>query len=143
MAAPTMTYLKDDKLVGDIGNDILIGSKGDDSLNGGTGDDILFGGKGADTFDFTSGGDDVIEDFSFKNDDTIIFGTALNEDGLTVEGFVAEYAEVVDQDLVFEFATGDSLTLKGVTVFVKIVVACIRFHAARFSGPGQGAPPPP
>lgn len=115
MAAPTMTYLKDDKLVGDIGNDILIGSKGDDSLNGGTGDDILFGGKGADTFDFTSGGDDVIEDFSFKKDDTIIFSTALNEDGLTVEGFVAEYAEVVDQDLVFEFATGDSLTLKGVT----------------------------
>lgn len=41
-----------------------------------------------------------------------------------------------------EFRIRHNLPRPRCAVFVKVVVACIRFHAARLAGPAMGSPPP-
>lgn len=65
-----------DFLIGGSGDETLIGGGGADHLDGGTGDDVLEGGVGADFFEFTgsSGGADLVTDFSFKVDRLLFYG---------------------------------------------------------------------
>lgn len=70
-----------DELNGEDGADSQLGGSGNDTLAGGDGNDTLTGGKGADQFKFfdpKSGGNDLIKDFSVR-DDTIL--VMANESG--------------------------------------------------------------
>jgi Ca2+-binding RTX toxin-like protein len=96
-----------DSLNGDDGNDVLNGGDGDDRLNGGTGNDAMTGGAGADTFVY-AGGHDVIADFNLSED--------LLEGSLFGIGSLVDLRKFVNEsnhaNLVFNFSTGNSLTLK-------------------------------
>lgn len=110
--------LGNDSLFGDAGRDRLFGGSGDDGLNGGNGRDylhggsgvdILTGGAGRDTFAFDlSDGDDVITDFNSRHD-TIELGAAL---GVSSFLELQQIGSESGNDLVLEFANGDSLTLE-------------------------------
>ena len=64
-------------IVGNENDNSIIGGSKNDTLDGGEGNDILTGGKGADVF-YYSGGDDVINDYSIKQKDSIqLAGTSL------------------------------------------------------------------
>jgi Ca2+-binding RTX toxin-like protein len=61
-----------DLLYGNRGDDIVFGGQGDDTIYGGQGDDTLAGNAGADRFVFgTSSGFDIVQDFSFADDDRL------------------------------------------------------------------------
>ena len=96
----------DDHLFGGSGRDDIDGGWGDDILNGGSGDDRLDGGWGADTlnagsgdnelrggwgadvfeFDFSSNGENEIEDYSAAEDDIIVIrGMGFEFDGRTID----------------------------------------------------------
>ena len=126
----------DDQLFGQNGNDLLLGGggrdtlsggKGDDTLNGGNGrdvlsgdqgDDILVGGGGRDTFVFTEGRD-RITDFS---KDWVHIDDALWSGTLGRRKVVENFAEVVGDDLVFDFGGGDTLTIEDYTGIDNIYV---------------------
>ncbi len=75
-----------DVLNGEAGNDSLEGEAGDDVLVGGAGDDQLLGGDGNDIYRFTLGdGLDSLFDAGSSTDmDTVIFGTGIASDALTL-----------------------------------------------------------
>ena len=62
-----------DLLRGGHGQDRLRGGSGDDILNGGIGHDTLTGGRGKDHFRLSQG-NDIIKDFSIRENDQLIFG---------------------------------------------------------------------
>lgn len=106
---------KKDLLEGGAGSDVLIGGSGYDTLDGGEGDDILRGGSHADVFQFRIGGDqDIIEDFSNNKDTLHLFlDEALWRQKFSVSGAISEFASVVDENVVFDFGNGDTLTIEG------------------------------
>ena len=63
----------DDVLLGAQGDDRVTGGNGDDWLDGGYGDDTLKGDRGADDYILGSG-NDVIDSFSFAENDRICVG---------------------------------------------------------------------
>ena len=67
----------DDVLLGGGGDDQVAGGNGNDWLNGGYGDDTLKGDRGADTYVLSSG-NDVIDGFSFAENDRISVGDGVN-----------------------------------------------------------------
>lgn len=99
-----------DKLFGGAQNDTLIGGRGSDRLDGGDGDDILTGGGGTDAFVY-NGGEDVITDFGndrLRIDDVLwAGGNPLDLDG------VLALASATSGDTIFDFGTGNTLTLTG------------------------------
>ncbi len=108
----------DDIIKGGRGNDQVFGGGGDDSVKGGGGRDIVHGDKGddkmwgnggADIFVFERGDDrDTIMDF--QNDaDTIQFAGFRSTDPFDV-------AEQVGRDVVFNFGSGDTLTVENTTI---------------------------
>ncbi|MGH1575611.1 hypothetical protein [Planktotalea sp.] len=102
----------DDKLYGGGGADKLYGGKGADRFDGGKGDDILFGGGGADIFHFDHGEDsDTIKDFE---DDVDL----IQIDNFTFTGgqTAFSFATQVDADVVFDFGSGDTLTVENATI---------------------------
>lgn len=102
-----------DKLRGDNDNDILKGNAGADSLFGGAGNDKLNGGKGADTFIFTEGRDTVLD---FQDDiDTLRIDDALWGGSSKTVAEVLEYASIIDGNTVFDFGSGNTLTLNNIT----------------------------
>ncbi|WP_118137976.1 calcium-binding protein [Oceanicella sp. SM1341] len=120
----------DDLLLGEGGEDTLFGGEGADRLHGGSGDDRLYGGAGS---DLLSGGPgiDLIEGgagadiFAFARLDGVARVTdfELGTDILRISGFgaamdsYAELATIATQsgaDAVFDFATGEQLTLENV-----------------------------
>lgn len=121
----------DDTLSGDMGKDMLMGGKGDDDIKGGHGRDRLLGGKGNDTLDGGSDADELtgnlgVDTFVFAvgygRDDILDFvtgqdvlqlDTALWGGGLTVAQVLA-LADDSGPDVVFDFTSGDRLTLIGV-----------------------------
>jgi Ca2+-binding RTX toxin-like protein len=109
-----------DRLAGGAGNDILNGNKGIDQIFGGTGNDTMSGGKGADEFYFieSSFGNDTILDFDMVSD-KIFLGLFLSANPGVVftnsTDLVSSYASVVGGDVVFDFGTGDTITLTGLT----------------------------
>jgi 2',3'-cyclic-nucleotide 2'-phosphodiesterase (5'-nucleotidase family)/predicted extracellular nuclease len=61
-----------DNIMGGNGSDIIRGGNGRDTIEGGLGDDLMFGGDGRDRFVFDGMfGDDVIRDFSVRQDDLV------------------------------------------------------------------------
>ncbi|NEX94659.1 family 16 glycosylhydrolase [Caulobacter sp. 17J65-9] len=97
-----------DRLEGWGGRDLLIGGLGNDTLVGGVGNDRMRGGAGDDRFEFAPGfGQDVIEDF-------LAGGT---EDRMAFIGFGSTRPTVTQSgaDTIVAFASGDRVTLTGVT----------------------------
>ncbi len=103
-----------DRLFGGNGSDRLYGNEGNDRLEGGRGRDQLSGGADADTFTFrTSFGEDTILDFAL-GEDTLRIDDAIYGGGLTAAQVVSTYASVVGGEVVFDFGSGDTITLEGV-----------------------------
>ena len=100
-----------DTLRGWGGDDILYGGADADLLDGGQQDDQMFGGAGGDTFFFRPGwGRDIVGDYE---DD-------IDEIDLTLYGFTdttaaLAFATEVGNDTVFEFASGETLTVRNAT----------------------------
>ena len=93
-----------DTLDGGLGNDQILGGNGNDVLLGGGGSDTLTGGNGADTFVIAQGfGNDKVTDFSQAQGDT-------------VEVVGAYTVAQVGADTVVTLATGDHITLTGVSM---------------------------
>ena len=100
---------KNDSIWGFGGNDRLFGGAGNDFLYGHRGDDIMTGGKGADTFVFATGYDnDTVTDFDLTGSDHDF----IRLDYYLYKGMT--YSEV-DGNVTLTLASGDSLTLTGVT----------------------------
>lgn len=104
-----------DVLRGGAGHDRLSGATGNDWLFGDTGNDRLTGGAGVDRFVFTTGaGDDIITDFSsadrLRFDDALWAGTVSS-----VAELLAERAQIIAGDVVFDLMNGHSVTLDGVS----------------------------
>ncbi|MEB0011472.1 calcium-binding protein [Glaciimonas sp. Cout2] len=101
-----------DTLLGGAGNDTLIGGDGNDILTGGKGDDTLYGGLGNDTYILRRGdGHDTIRNEDRGTDnrgggrtDVVIF-TDMNASDI-------QSLHTVNYDLVIEFGSGDSLTIR-------------------------------
>ncbi len=100
----------EDKLWGGNKRDKLFGGDGDDVLNGQKGNDKLIGNAGADQFVFAKNGDkDTIRDFEDNVDEIRIKGL----------GTLAEVQALAQQngaDVVFDFGSGDILTVKNATI---------------------------
>ncbi|MEL6374270.1 MAG: right-handed parallel beta-helix repeat-containing protein [Pseudomonadota bacterium] len=112
----------DDRLIGGSGNDTLNGGSGDDALEGGSGTDYLTGGAGADTMTGNSGSDRFIFEAGSGHDTVLDFGNGndrLDLRSYDFEAFtdvLAEASTHEEGDVVLNFAPGDSVTLKGVTL---------------------------
>jgi Ca2+-binding RTX toxin-like protein len=103
-----------DLLDGGSGNDRLYGGAGNDTLNGGSGTDDLWGGAGADTFIFAAQhGTARIHDFSTAEGDRLHLRTSLWDGTLSAAQVVANFATVVGDDLIFTFAGGERIELRG------------------------------
>jgi Ca2+-binding RTX toxin-like protein len=101
-------------LTGNNGDNVLSGLAGADTLDGGGGDDLLIGGSGADRFVFADGrGADAVQGFSLGEGDRLALNDDLWAGGLTQAQVVAQFARVVDGDVVLDFGGGDRLTLQG------------------------------
>jgi Ca2+-binding RTX toxin-like protein len=97
-----------DRLNGGTGNDTMTGGNGNDTLNGDADNDILRGGAGVDTFMF-DGGADRIKDFSgdlLMLDDALWGGTPLTN------AQILAFATPVSGDTVFDFGSGNTLTIE-------------------------------
>lgn len=104
-----------DVLVGGSGADVMFGSAGNDILNGGAGNDVLLGGKNADQFVFARGFDgDRISDFKALEGDMLRLDNALWAGVLSNAQIVQRFAHVTAAGVVFDFGSGDTLTLQGV-----------------------------
>ena len=103
-----------DFLYGRGGNDYLNGGSGADRLDGGVDNDTLRGGTHGDTFVFNAGRD-VVEDFRPNDLDRLLIEDGLYSGGLTPQEVVSTYASVVGTMVVFDFGTGATLTLQGIT----------------------------
>lgn len=99
-----------DREFGRGGDDTLIGGGGVDRLEGGKGDDILTGGANRDTFVFNLG-TDVITDFGHGNDQLKLDDALWNNASLTTSE-ILDFATVVKGDTVFDFGSGNTLTLE-------------------------------
>lgn len=96
----------DDTLYSGLDGDALFGDDGHDRLSGDAGNDTLSGGAGADVFAFaSSGGADVVSDFSFADGDRIGLGSGLGS--YTVRANGAGNAVVA-------FSDTDTLTLSSI-----------------------------
>jgi serralysin len=98
-------------LVGGDGDDRLHGEGGNDRLGGWLGNDTIWGGEGADVFVFRpDGGADRIVDFT-DDVDTL---NLRSFDFSTVDEALAD-AQNVSGGVVFDFDTGEKLTVLGVS----------------------------
>lgn len=102
-----------DRLRGGDGDDKLSGGRHNDILEGGAGNDLLRGGPGQDRFDFLIGGDnDRI--IGFGDDvDTLRLDRDLWGGGKGKAAVIADFADIVGNDVVFDFENGDTITLVG------------------------------
>lgn len=106
---------KDDMLFGEAGFDRLFGGGGDDILDGGTENDRLTGGSGRDTFVFgLDMGQDRIRDFE-DDIDTIQLNSNLWSGSRDAQAVVDDFGQIVGNDAVLNFGTGEVLVLNGVT----------------------------
>ncbi|EFO34067.1 proprotein convertase P [Roseibium sp. TrichSKD4] len=122
-----------DDVSGESGNDYLNGKDGNDYLYGGSGADRIIGGEGADWLEGNSGSDLLV---GGAGDDTFYFGynfdmdtiadfqagpaagDVIQLDNLRVSSFeeAVALAEQQENDVVFDFGRGDTLTLLGVNL---------------------------
>ncbi|MBZ0129747.1 MAG: M10 family metallopeptidase C-terminal domain-containing protein [Rhodobacteraceae bacterium] len=105
-----------DTVLGGAGNDRLYGGGGDDVLDGGAGNDFLDGDAGSDKFVLmVGGGNDVIRDFT-DDVDTLRLDQALWAGPLTRQQVVDTFATAVGDDILFIFAGGESIEVRGAAV---------------------------
>ena len=105
----------DDTLDGGRGDDFLNGGGGDDRLIGGRGNDTVKGGSGADTFVFASNmGQDQVLDFT-SGEDVLEFNSNLLNGVSTAAQVVSRFGEIDNGTAVFDFDSGQVITLNGVT----------------------------
>ncbi|MCB1366338.1 MAG: M10 family metallopeptidase C-terminal domain-containing protein [Rhodobacteraceae bacterium] len=105
-----------DTVLGGAGNDRLYGGNGDDVLDGGAGDDLLDGDAGSDKFVLmVGGGNDVIRDFT-DDVDTLRLDQALWAGPLTRQQVVDTFATAVGDDILFIFAGGESIEVRGAAI---------------------------
>ncbi|MBV1862799.1 MAG: hypothetical protein KUG74_00055, partial [Rhodobacteraceae bacterium] len=102
-----------DKLLGSANNDFLKGQGGKDVLDGGADNDTLHGGLHADVFVFGAGRD-VILDFTDDLDTIRLNKSALGLEGMT-RTQVLDLADVISDDVVFDFGGGNVLTVENIT----------------------------
>ena len=86
---------------GNDGNNSIKGGTSADTLNGAKGNDTLIGGSGKDVFVY-SGGDDVIVDYK------------TGKDGIAISNDTIISSEIAENDAIFSFANGGTLTVKDV-----------------------------
>jgi len=105
----------DDTLRGGTGDDTLQGNQGVDVIEGGAGNDDLRGGTLVDTFIFAVGHDvDSISDFE-ESQDILSLASAL-VGGLTDgAAIIAQYGDASSGQVVFDFGSGDMVTLSNLT----------------------------
>src|SRR5262249_117747 len=100
-------------LEGFDGNDTLVGSSGNDFLDGGTGNDTLTGRARRATLFFRNGyGSGHVPDFSPGTDHMAVRGLA----GVHSFTDAMSHASQLGADAVFNFGSGDVLTLKNVAL---------------------------
>jgi subtilisin family serine protease len=100
-----------DRIYGAWGNDRLSGGNGNDRLSGDQGNDYLVGGGGADIFIFRAGGEaDRIEDYDISLD-RLFIEALLSSEETNAANVVRDYAFLSGADTVFDFGSGDVLTL--------------------------------
>ncbi len=104
-----------DTVFGEAGNDTIDGGGGDDWLDGGIDNDQLTGGVGMDQFVFLDlCGQDVITDFT-DDIDTLVLDDALWGGAvLTADDVIALYGSIIGTDAVFDFGSGNAVTIAGV-----------------------------
>ena len=73
-----------DALNGNRIDETLQGGAGEDTLNGGKGDDVIVGGEGADDFEL-SAGNDVIQDFNWREGDQIVLPVNIDRNELQIQ----------------------------------------------------------
>ncbi|WP_170566492.1 calcium-binding protein, partial [Ruegeria atlantica] len=87
------------------GDDVVRGSNGNDTFLGGSGNDTLNGGGGADTYIYRLGdGNDVISDFSGRNENDRLVFADVNADDVS-------FSHNAGQDLVITLSNGDTVTV--------------------------------
>ena len=106
-----------DTLASGAGDDRLMGDAGLDRLMGGMGSDTLSGGGGADVFVLNRGdGADRITDFRLQQGDRLELNDALwGQAAMTATQVVGSFAHISAAGIIFDFGTGDGLTLAGLT----------------------------
>ena len=87
------------KIVGNAKNNSIKGGSAADTLEGGKGNDTLTGGKGKDVFVYNSG-NDVITDYTAGTDKIKISNDEITD------------LEVDEDDVIFNFGSGGTLTVK-------------------------------
>ncbi|HUF55789.1 MAG TPA: M10 family metallopeptidase C-terminal domain-containing protein [Thermohalobaculum sp.] len=108
-----------DWLEGGHGNDVLSGGAGNDRLSGGAGIDGLTGGAGADSFVFGKNFDrDTVGDFARGVDTLVLNQNLWGGGGLTRQQVVDRFATLEDDDVIFDFGSGDSIALLDVGTLV-------------------------
>jgi Ca2+-binding RTX toxin-like protein len=101
-----------DTLIGSSFADKLRGGAGDDTLDGGQGNDTLTGGAGIDTFVYKTGsGADVVTDYVAGVDKFDLQGVATSFADL-----MSHVSSATAQGVVFDFGTGDTLTISKATL---------------------------
>ena len=115
----------DDYMSGLTGNDILKGNEGDDELKGGNGKDTLTGNEGNDTL-YGNDGDDIFEFYQGNNSDLIVdFENDIdtlyidhNISGISSDdvGSALSKAEQIGSDVLFDFGSGNILTVENATI---------------------------
>lgn len=110
----------DDELYGGQDNDTLVGGAGDDTLFGNRDDDSLTGGIGSDSFIWvpSSGGNDVVTDFSAAEGDRIGITTGQSYTvGTSGAGYVQLQAAASDSTLTL-IGVSDAGSVTGAIYFV-------------------------
>ncbi|HYD71302.1 calcium-binding protein [Azospirillum sp.] len=113
----------DDLMQGNMANDTLVGGDGADALFGGQGDDVLNGGLGNDTLNGNLGNDTLIGDtgadrFVFRagqGNDTVYDFAGASGDRIELAAGTAYTVATATEGAAIVLATGETLTLKGVT----------------------------
>jgi Ca2+-binding RTX toxin-like protein len=95
------------------GNDTLDGGLGNDQITGGNGNDVLLGGGGSDTLTGSAGADTFVIAQGFGNDKVTDFSQAQGDHILAVGAYTTAQ---VGADTVVTLATGDHITLAGVSM---------------------------
>ena len=104
-----------DTMTGGNGDDILDGAVGWDVLDGGADDDVMTGGKGRDRFIFNNGADSITDFDAITYKDRLEIDDILWGETALSKSQVLSFASVVGSDTVFDFGSGNTLTLEGHT----------------------------
>ncbi|TRD14611.1 calcium-binding protein, partial [Palleronia caenipelagi] len=111
----------DNVLSGNVGSNVLSGYSGHDRLNGNAGNDRLFGGAGNDLLNGGIGSDTFVFALNYDRDTVVDFEDnidTLRLAKLGVNNFseVQTYATQVNGDVMFDFGSGDTLTIRNITL---------------------------